>query len=65
MQPINIIDRSQKKFHERSIILLAEWTVVKERRGQATEWKSSLAGSFAGRELHRTQYCDFESKIFL
>jgi len=28
MWPINIIDRSQKEFHRRSVIPLAKWNIV-------------------------------------
>jgi len=49
MRPINIIDRSQKEFHRRSVTPLAEWNVVK--KSDAVARQRSLARSFAACEL--------------
>jgi len=64
MRPINIINRPQEEFHERSVISLAERDVEEERRGcQATQCLGREVG--VERELLSNAILRLESKRFL
>jgi len=62
MRPINIIDWSQKKFHRRSAIPLAEWNVVK--KSDAVIKQRSLTRSFTACELQETRDLTSKARYF-